>query len=136
MEAYVIRPAGEPESEAVHAGLRGYNRAFVPDMEDLSLAVTGEDGRLIGGCDAFRMGELAMLDVLWVAEDHRGAGLGARILRALEARAAQQGARRLELNTFGFQAPGFYEKLGYRRFGAVEPAVGGYGHYFFVKELC
>ena len=32
-------------------------------------------------------------------------------------------------------APGFYEKLGYRRFGAVEPAVGEYGHYFYVKEL-
>ena len=49
--------------------------------------------------------------------------------------AARQGAKRLELNTFGFQAPGFYEKLGYRRFGAVEPAVGEYGHYFYVKEL-
>ena len=46
-----------------------------------------------------------------------------------------QGARRVELNTFGFQAPGFYEKLGYRLVGSVEPSVGDYGHYYYAKEL-
>ena len=107
MEHYVIKPAGEAGEAAVHAGLRAYNRTFVSDTADLSLVVEDEAGQIIGGCDAFRMGELA----------------------------ARQGAKRLELNTFGFQAPGFYEKLGYRRFGAVEPAVGEYGHYFYVKEL-
>lgn len=113
MEHYVIKPAGEAGEAAVHAGLRAYNRTFVSDTADLSLVVEDEAGQIIGGCDAFRMGELAQL----------------------EQDAARQGAKRLELNTFGFQAPGFYEKLGYRRFGAVEPAVGEYGHYFYVKEL-
>ncbi len=41
----------------------------------------------------------------------------------------------MELNTFGFQAPGFYEKLGYRLVGSVEPSVGDYGHYYYAKEL-
>ena len=135
MEQFVIRPADEAAGEAIHAGLRAYNRQFVPDTADLSLVVTDQEGRIIGGCDAFRMGELAMLDVLWVAEDHRGAGLGACILEQLEENAARQGAKRLELNTFGFQAPRFYEKMGSRRFGAVEQGTGSYGHYFYVKEL-
>ena len=132
---YVFQPAGEAENDAIHAGLRAYNRKFVPDTGDLSLAVKDADGRVVGGCDAFRMGELAFVDVLWVAEDCRGAGLGGCILDQLEADAARQGARRVELNTFAFQAPGFYEKQGYRRIGALEPAVGEYGHYFYVKEL-
>ena len=135
MEHYVIKPAGEAGEAAVHAGLRAYNRTFVSDTADLSLVVEDEAGQIIGGCDAFRMGELALLDVLWVAESRRGTCLGACLLAQLEQDAARQGAKRLELNTFGFQAPGFYEKLGYRRFGAVEPAVGEYGHYFYVKEL-
>ena len=84
MEQFVIRPADEAAGEAIHAGLRAYNRQFVPDTADLSLVVTDQEGRIIGGCDAFRMGELAMLDVLWVAEDRRGAGLGACILEQLE----------------------------------------------------
>ena len=131
----MIRPAGEAETEAVHAGLRAYNRTFIPDTADLSLAVRDTGGRLVGGCDAFRMGDLVFLDVLWVAEDRRGSGLGGIILDRLEEEAARQGARRVELNTFSFQAPGFYEKRGYRPMGALEPAVGEYGHYFYVKEL-
>lgn len=132
---YRVRPAGESEDEVIHTGLRAYNRTFMPDTGDLSLVAVDETGQIIGGCDAFRMGTLAMLDVLWVDEKYRGVGLGRSILEKLEEGAVRQGARKLELNTFGFQAPGFYEKLGYRRFGAIEQAVGTYGHYFYVKEL-
>ena len=117
MEQYVIQPAGDAENDAIHAGLRAYNRKFVPDTGDLSLAVKDADG------------------VLWVAEDCRGTGLGGCILDQVEAAGARQGARRVELNTFSFQAPGFYEKRGYRRIGALEPAVGEYGHFFYAKEL-
>ena len=52
MEQYIIQPAGEAESQAVYAGLRAYNRKFVPDTGDLSLAVKDADGRVVGGCDA------------------------------------------------------------------------------------
>ena len=84
MEHYVIKPAGEAGEAAVHAGLRAYNRTFVSDTADLSLVVEDGAGQIIGGCDAFRMGELALLDVLWVAEPRRGTGLGACLLAQLE----------------------------------------------------
>ena len=132
---YEIKPCPEERKEEIHAGLRAYNRRFCADVSDLSCLVEDGEGRCVGGCDAFRMGTLAMVDAIWVDEGYRGRGLGAQILAHVEAEAARQGARRLELNTFGFQAPGFYEKLGYRRFGAVDPAVGEYGHYYYVKEF-
>lgn len=132
---YEIVSSGEREVEEAHAGLRRYNRRFCPDVADLSCCIKDGEGRCIAGTDSFRMGEMASVDVLWVDEDHRGQGLGSALLAHVEAQARAQGARRLELNTFGFQAPGFYEKLGYRRFGAIEPAVGDYGHYFYVKDL-
>ena len=69
MEHYVIKPAGEAGEAAVHAGLRAYNRTFVSDTADLSLVVEDEAGQIIGGCDAFRMGELALLDVLTLGKD-------------------------------------------------------------------
>ena len=132
---YEIVSSGEREVEEVHAGLRRYNRGFCPDVADLSCCIKDGEGRCIAGTDSFRMGEMASVDVLWVDEDHRGQGLGSALLAHVEAQARAQGARRLELNTLGFQAHGFYEKLGYRRFGAIEPAVGDYGHYFYVKDL-
>ena len=61
--------------------------------------------------------------------------MGARLRTAVEERARGGGVKIVELNTFGFQAPGFYEKMGYRLFGSLEPAVGEWGHYFYTKEL-
>ena len=125
----------EQELDAVHEGLTAYNRKFFKETGDLSCCIEDEQGRCIAGALVWRADDLVMVDLLWVDEAHRGQGLGARLLNAVEAEGARVGAKRIELNTFGFQAPGFYEKLGYRRFGAVEPAVGDYGHYFYLKEL-
>ena len=84
MEPYAILAATEEEVEAVHAGLRAYNRNYCPDAEDLSRAVRDEAGRVVAGKDCFRMGTLVLVDVLWVDESCRGQGLGARLLAAAE----------------------------------------------------
>lgn len=124
-----------PEEEVAPKLLLGeYNAQYAPDVEDLS-CLAEEDGVCLGGINAFRIETLLMVDRLWVSPDQRGRGLGSKLLAAVEEKGRKRGARRVELNTFGFQAPGFYEKLGYRRFGALEPAVGKWGHYFYVKEF-
>lgn len=125
----------EEELKEVQEGLRAYNRAYFKDVGDLSCRVRDGAGRTVAGALAWRAEDLVMLDVLWVDEAHRREGLGARLLAALEAEGRRQGARRLELNTFGFQAPGFYEKQGYRLVGKVEPCIGPHGHYHYIKEL-
>lgn len=126
-----------PEEEVQHSieGLRDYNRQFMKESSDLSCCVEDETGHCVGGITAWRADELIYVDLLFVEESKRKSGLGKRLLSTVEEEGRRLGARRIELNTFGFQAPGFYEKLGYRRFGAIEPAIGSYGHYFYVKEL-
>ena len=44
----------------------------------------------------------------------RGLGLGTRLLEAFEAEARARGCRRVFVTSFTFQAPGFYERAGYR----------------------
>jgi hypothetical protein len=41
-----------------------------------------------------------------------------------------------KLDTFSFQALGFYEKLGYRIFGELGDVAGGHKWYFLKKDLC
>ena len=124
-----------PEEEvAPKLRLGAYNERFVHSSADLSCWIE-EDGICLGGINAFRLDTLLMIDRLWVAERERGKGLGSQLLEAVEKAGKEQGALRVELNTFGFQAPGFYEKMGYRQIGVLEPAVGEWGHYFYSKEL-
>ena len=52
--------------------------------------------------------------ILWVSEALRGQGFGQRLVEMAERRATERGCRHVFLDTFSFQAPGFYEKLGYQ----------------------
>lgn len=119
----------------VREGLMTYNRTHFKRVGDLSCRIRDEEGNTLAGALVWRADELVMIDVLWVDETLRGRGLGARLLSGIEEEGRRQGAMRVELNTFGFQAPGFYEKQGYRLIGQVEPCIGSYGHYYYLKEL-
>jgi ribosomal protein S18 acetylase RimI-like enzyme len=53
------------------------------------------------------------VDDIWIAERHRGTGLGRKLLTALEYRFQGQGYNNINLVTNQFQAAGFYKKCGY-----------------------
>ena len=57
---------------------------------------------------------------LWVDENLRGRGTGARILKAIEDEARRRGATRAMLFTFSWQAEEFYQRMGYRKFAQFD----------------
>ena len=57
---------------------------------------------------------------LWVSDDLRGQGVGRQVLGAAEDRACERGCHSAWLDTFSFQAPDFYRKLGYQVFGELD----------------
>lgn len=65
----------------------------------------------------------------------RSRGLGKALLEHVETVARQQGMRRMLLNTYSFQAPGFYEKMGYQEIIKLEPAFDRFSQSYFIKEL-
>jgi GNAT superfamily N-acetyltransferase len=72
---------------------------------------------------------------LWVAEDHRGRGLGRRLMQAAEQEARQRGCRHAHLTTFSFQAPGFYARLGFLVAGQLDDFPPGAVYYWLRKDL-
>lgn len=73
------------------------------------------DGRIVGALRAVIDGELLLIGRIAVAPDQQGAGLGSRLLDAVERRAAIAGCRRAELFTgsLSVQNIALYERLGY-----------------------
>ncbi len=103
------------------------------DWTSFSL-VLREDGRVVAaGRGVTNMGLLEIRG-LWVEPDRRGQGIGRRLLGALEAEAVRRGCGRAALDSYGFQAPGFYAALGYREWGRLDYPNGA-GRHFFVKDL-
>ncbi|MCF6522249.1 GNAT family N-acetyltransferase [Streptomyces sp. JJ36] len=94
-----------------------------------------EDGALVGGLVGYAWGRWLHIDLLWVDARHRGGGLGTRLMDGAEARAAALGCAHARVETWGFQAPDFYRKRGYRVVGVVEDYPPGETDHLLVKPL-
>lgn len=102
--------------EAVDAGLHAHNLAHAPlhQVRPLACSLASDDGAApIAGCTGRTWGRCAELQMLWVDEAQRGRGLGAQLVRAFEAAARARGCDTFYLETWSFQAPAFYRRLGY-----------------------
>lgn len=115
-----------PEAAAVDDGIGRYNDGAAPlhEVQPLACVARLPDGRVAGGAVGRRWGTCCELQQLWVDEGARRRGIGTRLMQAFEAHAAARGCTAVYLETFDFQAPGFYQRLGYR----TEHVRGGYPH--------
>ncbi|MEM7424288.1 MAG: GNAT family N-acetyltransferase [Pseudomonadota bacterium] len=66
---------------------------------------------------------------VWIDPDRRGSGLGQALVREVEAEAMRRGCTAAALDTYSWQAPGFYRKLGYVEFGRLDYPNGTSRHY-------
>jgi GNAT superfamily N-acetyltransferase len=95
-----------------------------------------EDGALIAGAGGMLYcWGILYVDVVWVAEPHRHRGIGKQLMNHLEEKARKLGCTLVHLDTFDFQAKGFYEKLGYTLFGTLDECPPGHKRLFLKKAL-
>jgi GNAT superfamily N-acetyltransferase len=119
-------------------GLNAYNDAITGYGDRKPLAVLVRDpttGAVLGGATGRSSLGLLFLDLFYLPESLRGAGLGTRVLRAFEAAGRARGCRAAVLYTISFQAPDFYERQGWQRFGEVACDPPGTSRIFMTKQL-
>jgi GNAT superfamily N-acetyltransferase len=101
----------------------------------LGARVRNSAGEMIAGLTGYTWGGCAKISHLWVRESQRGRGRGTALLHAAEAEALRRGCSQVVLSTHSFQAPGFYERMGYQPRYAVEGRPRGYSNILFLKSL-
>jgi N-acetylglutamate synthase-like GNAT family acetyltransferase len=117
-------------------GLLAYNAEKVGKTPYKALTVTlRESRRIVGGVAGWTWKDWCLIDLLWIEADYRGKGRGAALMDRAETEARKRGAKHVFLDTFSFQAPGFYKKLGYKEFGRLRNFPRGHARHFFQKTL-
>lgn len=137
---YFVTSGSEADAdglEKVHSGLEAYNEAHTGPVgfKKVGLLVRDSAGDVKAGLIGKHIWGWLRIETLWVEESVRGKGLGSRLLAQAEAEAKEAGCTRALLDTFEFQAPGFYEKQGYSRFAVLEEFPPGSRLYYLQKEL-
>jgi ribosomal protein S18 acetylase RimI-like enzyme len=72
---------------------------------------------------------------VWVHEEYRANGVGRQLMHDAEREAKALGCDHTHLTTLGFQARGFYEKLGYEVFAALEDYPRGHTRFLMKKNI-
>jgi GNAT superfamily N-acetyltransferase len=133
----VERKARTSVSRELWKGLLAFNRKRAGGLKFTRAVISVRDARkrLLGGLILASYWRESFIELLWLSERARGAGLGSTLIREAERRARQRGSRLIHLNTYSFQAPAFYAKQGYRRFGTISGSPQGQKRHFYVKRL-
>lgn len=121
---------------AVLKGILAYNNAAIGRRPWKEFAISVREGdRIVGGVVGTAWAGWLFVSLLWIEETVRGRDVGRKLMRAIEREARAFGCTHAYLDTFSFQAPGFYKKLGYRPFGKLDDYPTGHSRYWLMKAL-
>jgi ribosomal protein S18 acetylase RimI-like enzyme len=138
MDLHLSADPTEDEIQVLRDGLDRFNQAspFGRDRVKRPLAVwLRERGRILGGVYGDTHHSWLYLSYLWVDEALRSQGWGRRLVESFEVEGVARGCRAAWVDTYDFQAPRFYERLGYVEFGRLEDFPPGSARVFYWKEL-
>jgi len=105
------------------------------DAESFSGTHEDESGVVRAGISGYTWGGCGYVSYLWVDERERGRGLGTALLLTAERHARAKGCVVMFLSSHSFQAPGFYERMGYERKAVVHDHPVGHSSVFLEKRL-
>ena len=118
--------------------LQAFNSAHAPfafERKDIRLFVRDASGEILGGLLGNVGLHCLVIQILWVEDDHRRQGIGQSLVTEAEQQAMALGAIQSIVETTSFQAPGFYEGLGYHIIFEIADAPIGAKTVFLRKAL-
>jgi GNAT superfamily N-acetyltransferase len=147
-----VSTAAEPEGEsgaelaqsctagdflAIFQALDDFNAAVVgqAEFQPLAMPLRDAEGVVTGGLWGRTGYGWLMIQMMFVPLARRRQGLGASMVAKAEAEARRRGCIGMQVDTFSFQACGFYERLGFAVIGVQEDLPPGHRCYYLTKRL-
>ena len=129
----------EEDVEFIEKALRQQNRLEAPSTQSkepvkYNLVLKVSSGEVVGGVITTIYRYSMYVETLWIDEKYRKGGYGTQLMKQAEETARAHGCTMMQLDTFNYQAPEFYKKLGFVQFGELGYKEG-FVRYYFSKVL-
>ena len=136
-EPEIISDPTDAIRDAILTPLVAHNESMVGPTERHTVAIVVRDdtGVVVGGLWGLTGFRWLFVQYLAVPPAMKGQGRGRALMLAAEDEARRLGCIGLWLDTFSFQARGFYEKLGYDVIGQIDDFPPGEARFFLRKRI-
>lgn len=101
----------------------------------IEIIVRNERNQIIGGLYGRSIWGTLEINTCVVIPQSRNEGIGRKLIIEAEKEAKNRNCRFISLNTFSFQAPEFYEKLGFEKIGTETDFPKGFEKYYYRKKI-
>ncbi len=122
----------------LEAALDEHNMSLTGRRDYRPLGVFERDpssGAVLAGLYGYTWAGWLEIKFVWVHPDQRGRGLARRLLETAEAEARARGCHSAWLDSYTFQAPGMYQRLGYQVFGRLRSYPESAERVFLMRTL-
>lgn len=136
LEITVGRPKPK-DYKALSDGMLSYHakQGHQRTSEIINIFLKDASKKVYGGIIVTVLWNGMEINSLWVEESLRGKGLGKKLISAAEKEGRKRGCSIIYTNTFTWQAPHFYEKLGYKPYGKLDNFPPGNSLTYYYKNL-
>lgn len=138
--------ATDSDKDQIYGWLKDYNHEhngdFMRSLEEegtekpLFLTTKNNHGKVIGGLEGLLIHQWLRIEIMAIDPIHRNQGIGRDLVNRAEILAKGDGCLTSFVDTMSYQAPGFYEALGYQVVGRI-PNWDSHGHdkIYLTKKL-
>jgi len=136
----IITNPTDDEVKEFRKGLEAYNMEqtngeFKSPKDWISLVLKDHEGNIVGGLLTSTLFWSQYLEVLWVDDKYRGLGYGRDLVREAERLSKKNGCITSHTYTFSWQAPYFYQAVGYKLIATYEGYIDGITELILMKRL-
>lgn len=127
----------DADYQTILEALIRYNDAAVgpSGYEPVAILIRDDRDETLGGLWGKVSYDWLFVELLFVPELLRGQKLGTQLMNAAEQLARERKCEGIWLDTYEFQAPAFYQSLGYKVFGQLADYPRNSGRFFLRKML-
>ncbi len=141
MNNQIIIDGINPEKirETLHEEIKSFNYPRLGSYELKRFAIYMQDNakNTIAGLYGFIIDnhKTIRVELVWVKDEFRNQGLGTQLFNELERYAMTHECKVIQASTMEFQAPIFYEKIGFKLLGKIPKWFCDKDMLCFIKEL-